>query len=672
MNPKTNEKYKVRFLVVKEDLTPLLGLNATQKMKLLTVHKENFINVVENANDDLTANYADVFNKGLGTLPGKVRLQVDPDCKPVILPARKVPVSVREKFKEELQRLERLKVITPVDEPTEWVSQIVVAVKKSGELRVCIDPRPLNTVLKRERYQIPVIDDLLPDLTDARVFTKVDLASAFWHLELDRESSMLTTFATPYGRYRWLRLPFGLSVSSEIFQKRLHQELQGLPGVKCIADDILIHGTCEADHDSNLDGFMRRCQQKGIKLNAEKLEYKCKEVPFHGHLLTTEGLKPDPEKVRAIVEMPRPKDRGDILRLNGMVNYLSRFLPHLSDVMKPLRDLTHKDAAWCWDDLQEKAWNDVKTLIASAPVLAYYKPTEVLEIQCDSSQSGLGAALMQNGHPIAYASRALTETESRYAQIEKEMLAIVFSVEKFNDFTFGRRTVVHTDHKPLESIFMKPLHRAPKRLQGMLIRLQKYDLVVQYERGSRMFLADTLSRAYLPSGAQIESEFETINMMNYLPISEARLLQIQRETEQDESLQVLKAVIQHGWPENKSTLPLLASSYLDELSVQDGLIFKGERVVVPKAVRSGLRKSIHNSHLGVNGCLNIARERLYWPGMTGEIKNYVSTCEACREYEQGQRKETLTSLETPSRPWEFVATDPFVKWNELRSDCGLS
>ena len=163
-------------------------------------------------------------------------------------------------------------------------------------------------VLTRERYQIPVIDDLLPDLTDACVFTKVDLASAFWHLELDRESSMLTTFPTPYGRYRWLQLLFGLSVSSEIFQKHLHQELQGLRGVKCIADDILIHGTCKADHDNNLDGLMRRCQQKGIKLNAEKLEYKFKEVPFHGHLLTMEGLKPDPEKVRAIVETPRPKD----------------------------------------------------------------------------------------------------------------------------------------------------------------------------------------------------------------------------------------------------------------------------------------------------------------------------------------------------------------------------
>ena len=662
VNPKNNEKFKVRFLVVKENLTPLLGLNTTEKMKLLTIHKENFVHVVEKVCDDLLDKYPDVFDKGLGTLPGKVHLQVDPDSKPVILPARKVPVSVREKFKEELRRLESLNVIAPVDQPTEWVSQIVVAVKKSGELRVCIDPKPLNAALKREHYQIPVIDDLLPDLTDARVFTKVDLASAFWHLELDHESSMLTTFATPYGRYRWLRLPFGLSVSSEIFQKRLHQELYGLPGVKCIADDVLIHGTNEADHDSNLEAFMNKCQQKGIKLNSQKLEFKCKEIPFHGHLLTTEGLKPDPEKVRAIVEMPRPEKRDDILRLNGMVNYLSRFLPHLSDVMKPLRDLTHKDAVWCWDDLQEKAWNDIKNLIVSAPLLAYYKPSKVLEIQCDSSQSGLGAALMQDGHPIAYTSRALTETESRYAQIEKEMLAIVFSVEKFNDYTFGRRTIVYTDHKPLQSIVKKPLHRAPKRLQGMMIRLQKYDLEVRYERGNRMFLADTLSRAYLPSCTQVESEFETINMMKYLPISEARLLQIQRETEKDESLQALKAVLQQGWPEDKSALPPVVSPYFnmrDEMSVQDGLIFKGERVVVPKAARGELLRRIHNSHLGVNGCLNRARECLYWPGMTGDIKNHVSTCEACREYERSQSKETLKSHETPSRPWQYVAVDLF-------------
>jgi len=159
------------------------------------------------------------------------------------------------------------------------------------------------------------------------------------------------------------------------------------------------------------------------------------------------------------------------------------------------------------------------------------------------------------------------------------MLAIVFSVEKFNDYTFGRKTIVHTDHKPLESIVKKPLHRAPRRLQGMMIRLQKYDLEIRYERGIRMFLADTLSRAYLPSRIQVESEFETINVTNYLPISQARLLQIQCETEKDESLQSLKAVNQQGWPDDNSALPTVVSPYVnmrDEMSVQDGLIFKRE------------------------------------------------------------------------------------------------
>ena len=251
----------------------------------------------------------------------------------------------------------------------------------------------------------------------------------------------------------------------------------------------------------------------------------------------------------------------------------------------------------------------------------------------------------------------MTETESRYAQIKKEMLAIVYLVEKFNDYTFGRKTVVYSDHKPLVSILKKPLHRAPKRLQGMMTRLQKCDLEVRYEKGSNMFLADTLSRAYWPSSTQDDAEFETINMFKSLPISEQRLQQLRRETEMDESLQVLKAVIQRGWPEGKSALPVVISPYFnmrDEMSAQDGLIFKGERVVVPRAARGELLRRIHNSHLGVNGCINRARECLYWPGMTGDIKNHVSTCEACREYEHSQTKETLMSHETPNRPWQRV------------------
>ena len=275
INPKNDGKYQVKFSVVEENWSPLLGLNAVEEMKLLTVHSENFVNVVKKSDDDPLIKYPGVFDGSLGTLPGKVHLQIDANRKPMVLPARKIPVAIREKFKNELKRLEDLKVIASVDEPTEWVSQIVVAMKKSGLLRICIDPKPLNAALKREHYQIPVIDNLLPGLTDACVFTKVELATAFWHLVLDDESSTLTTFATPYGR-----LPFGLNVSSEIFQKRLHQELEGLPGVKCIANDVLIYGTSDVDHDRNLANFMCRCQHKGITLNSQKLEFKCREVPM--------------------------------------------------------------------------------------------------------------------------------------------------------------------------------------------------------------------------------------------------------------------------------------------------------------------------------------------------------------------------------------------------------
>ena len=200
---------------------------------------------------------------------------------------------------------------------------------------------------ERERYQIPVTDDLLPDLPEARVLSKVDLASALWHLELDEESSKLTTFSTPYGRFRWLRLPFGLNLSSEIFQKRPNQELLGLEGVRCISDDILVYGTNKKDHVQNFEMLLERCKEKSIELTKDKLEFKCKDVSFHGHLLTNEGLKIDPGKAKAIMQMPRPTTPEEILRLNGMVNYLSRFLPNLSEVMKPLRDLTHKESAWC-------------------------------------------------------------------------------------------------------------------------------------------------------------------------------------------------------------------------------------------------------------------------------------------------------------------------------------
>ena len=173
--------------------------------------------------------------------------------------------------------------------------------------------------------------------------------------------------------------------------------------------------------------------------------------------------------------MPRPTDVEGVHRIHGFVNYLVKFLLKLSDVIEPIRQLTRKDVPWNWSELQENAFQEMKSLVKKAPVLAYFDNEKTVHIQCDASERGLGAALLQNGKPVSFASRALPDTETRYAQIEKELLAIVFSCEKFDHFTFGRTVHVQSDYKPLESILKKPLYRAPKRLQALMMRLQRYD-----------------------------------------------------------------------------------------------------------------------------------------------------------------------------------------------------
>ncbi|CAG2226647.1 unnamed protein product [Mytilus edulis] len=261
---------------------------------------------------------------------------------------------------------------------------------------------------------------------------------------------------------------------------------------------------------------------------------------------------------------------------------LSKFLPKLNHICEPLRKLTLKDSEFCWLENHDKALTEIKTLVTSEPVLKYYDPNMELTLQSDASETGLGAAILQENQPIAYASRALTDTETRYAQIEKELLSVVFGLQKFHQYTYGRNVYVTSDHKPLESILKKPLHCAPKRLQRMMLQLQKYNIELVYKPGKEMYLADTLSRAYLKdTHTESESEeIEAINMIKDLAISEERLKEIQQHTETDTQLQKLKHVIQSGWPDIKSDVSHDIHIYFDirdELTVQNGLIFKGER-----------------------------------------------------------------------------------------------
>ena len=670
VNPKDDKKYKVSFTVVPNEpnLIPIIGIKAAEHMKLVTINSENFQRVHSVKVPVLDDYYSDVFNeRKLGTLPGEVKLYTGKSVTPSIAGSRRVPTALKAKLREELNRLENNQVIAKVSEPTDWVSNLVVTTKKSGDIRICIDPKQLNKALKRHHYQSPTLEELLPELTKAKIFSTCDLKSGHHHLKLDEESSKLTTFITPHGRYRYLWLPFGLHVSSEIFQSRLNEALEGLQGVLCITDDILIYGCgdtieeAEKDHDNKLKTFLNRCRDTGIVLNKHKLKLRCSEVPFFGHKLTNDGLMADEEKTKAIVQMPKPQCIEDVKRLNGLASYLAKFLPRLSIVSEPLRKLSNSGSR-SWMEEHEIALCNLKTLASNTPILRYFDPKSPIVIQCDASSQGLGTCLLQKGQPVSFASRALTKTEQKWAQIEKEFLAVVFSIERFHQYIFGLPMTVHSDHKPLETISNKSLLKAPRRLQSLLLRLQAYNVTIIHVPGSKLLLADTLSRAYLPNTCEASDEAEHINMIQSLPITKDRLKQIQTETEKDTTLQQLKATIMEGWPNDKQQVnPCIFAYYhfRDELTVQGGLIFRGERVVIPASLRTSMKLRIHTSHLGIEGCLRRAWEALFWPGMSGDIKEYISTCEICQRYDVQQQPETLLPTEITDRPWQKVGLDLF-------------
>ena len=697
INPKNRKKYSIEFMVVREGCKSIMGARASQQMQLLVVNTKNILLLntrskeVQSSTTPLTkealaAEYPEVF-EGEGTLPGILHLEIDETVPPVQLPTRRVPVAVKDKLRAELDRLVGLKILKPVDIPTDWISATVVTMKKSGGIRLCIDPKPLNKALKRNHYPLPTIDDILPDLSQARCFSVLDAKNGFWHVRLDEPSSMATTFGSPWGRYRWLRMPFGISPAPEEFQRRINTALEGLPGVKVIADDIRVLGCgktdekANQDHDTNLRELMVRCKAKGIKLNIDKIQLQLKEVSYMGHRITAEGLKIDPEKTRAIRDMPAPTDKQGVQRLLGMVNYVQKFAPKLAEITTPLRELIKKGNAFIWEEQRHgKALEKVKQMMVEPPVLCFFDPSVSSVLQCDASINGLGACLLQNDQPVAYASRSLTPTEVQYAQIEKEMLAIVFGMEKFEDYLYGRKVKVESDHKPLETILKKSLLSAPKRLQRMMLRLQKFDIDVVYKQGPLMYMADTLSRATThKSGdnkqlemaevlsiqearSEVESEVERINMLENLAVQDGTLNKIKQATKTDKTLQALVAVIKKGWPTKRSDISPVLHPYhpfRDEVVEQDGIIFKGERLVVPEKLRAEMKEKLHCNHGGIQATMRRAREVFYWPGMNRDIEEFVTKCSTCATYQSKNQKEPMMSHPIPSRPWQYLATDLF-------------
>ena len=653
-----NKNTPQKFFIVDTDGPNILGLQACRTLNLIKVNCNIDCKTPIKSIKDLKAAYPEQFDK-IGSFEGEFHIQVSKGTTPIIQPPRKYPVNIRDEIKEELNRMEDLKVITRESEPTDWVNSIAFSRKSNGKLRICLDPKDLNKGIRRTHHKIPTLEEISHKFHGARFFSKLDAQHGYWAIHLDKDSSKLTTFNTPFGRYRFLRLPFGLNVSQDVFQHRMDQILEQCPGTLGISDEVCVFGKTEEEHDRNLINLLEVSAKKGLVFNSGKCFIKEPQINFYGLIWDSNGAHPDPQKCDNIKNKPAPTSIKELQQFLGIIQYMSPFIPKLSSHTDPLRKLLQKDSAWQWTETHESAFQNIKNAVHEKMTLSYYDPNKTTILEVDSSQTGIGVALLQEGKPIAFASKSLTDTESRYANIERELLAVVFALERFHTYIYGKAVIVQSDHKPLENIQFKNLSKAPPRLQRMLLRIQPYSCTIQYKAGKDMIFADYLSRISPTPSKEIELD----HMICQVSISEEKFKTLQEETAKDAELSCLASQIIRGWPEKTKDVPHAIKKYWsmrDFLSIEDGLVVKNTAVVIPESMKKLILTRLHEGHQGIEKCLLKARDNVFWTNMTKDITDTVKKCDVCERFNtKSQQKQPLMQHDVPTQPFQKIAADIF-------------
>jgi len=416
---------------------------------------------------------------------------------------------MKQKIGEELDRLVREKILKPV-ENSEWATPIVVVPKPGNKIRICGDFKvTLNPALEPRPYPLPTPEDIFHTLNGGQKFSKLDLRQAFLQVPLDEKSRRACTINTHKGLMEYQRMPFGISPAPAIQQQLMDELFVGLEGVCCFVDDITVTGATDQEHLERLNEVLRRIRNFGLRVEPKKCNWMQPEIELLGRIVDAKGIRANPAKVKAITEMPDPANVKELKSFLGMVNYYTKFLPNLSARTSILNQLRKKDATWRWGRAEKEATQWIREQLTSVKALAHYDPKEEVVLATDASNYGLGAVIFhkykdQSERVIAYASRKLSPAEVNYSQIKKEALGIVYGVEKFNEYLYGRKFTLQTDHQPLLKIF-NPKGDLPaiaaKRRHRWAIRLMKYDFNIEYVATNKFGNADGLSRLPHPSEA---------------------------------------------------------------------------------------------------------------------------------------------------------------------------
>ena len=576
---------------------------------------------------EILSQYSGCF-EGIGRFPGDpYKFHLKPDHKPARHAPRKVPVHLEKVFKEEIDSLVSQGILEEVKEHTDWVNSYVIVEKDTGnahapnhtikkKLRICLDPRDLNEALEREPYHTRSVDEITAKLQGMTVFTIVDFRKGYWMVVLHPDSRKLTCMALPFGRFQWTRLPMGTVVAQDIFQSKLDAIFIGMNGITGIADDMIIAGKDEMEHDRNFQAFMEKCMESNLTLNAEKIQFKQKQVSFYGHVWSENEISPDPKKIQALKHMEFPPDKETMRSFLGMINYLSRYSALSAHLAAPLSSLTHQAADYKPEKTHMENFQRLKMEISRTEALPYFNTSAETTLQTDASKKGLGACLIQNGKVVCYASRSLTKTEQNYQNLEREALGTIWGMEKFHYFLYGKEFTLETDQKPLVSIYKKHMVDISPRVQRLIVRSFPYQpFTVVYKKGRDIPVADALSRVTpMDPEDNIKLPIIAINMITKIVLMSTfaqdnfsrKLDCIRKSTSQDDQLTRLSRYINTGFPFEKKNLPRDLQdywNYQDTLSIENGLITCGSRIIVPHEMRAEMMQYIHEGHQGKERCL---------------------------------------------------------------------
>lgn len=534
--------------------------------------------------------------------------------------------------------------------------------------------RAPNKAIKREYFRMPLIDEMKVKLHGAKFFTKLDLSNAYYHLELCKESRDLTTFLSENGMYRFTRLMFGVNCAPEIFQREMCRLLEEVENIIIYIDDILIFADTLEKLRATTAHVLRILRANNLSLNKDKCEFDKDFIVFLGHGLDEQGFHVEEAKVKAIRRFRPPANVSELKSFLGLASFVSPYIKDFGNISSILWTAsTAKN--WSWGPEELAAFNTIKERITKcATTLGYFADNEKTILYTDASPSALGAVLVQespNKSPriISFASKALTDTEKRYAQNQREALATVWAVEHFSFFLLGRHFTLRTDAQGVAFILNRSREnskRALTRADGWALRLSPYKYDVEYIRG-RDNIADPPSRLYIGNDEPFDDhqspwEIATLeaNAVGFLTVKE-----LQKETALDETLQnVIDALETNIWPEDLRRFQSVAT----DLSLDDGILIKNGCAVVPSKLRTKTLNLAHDGHPMTAKLKSILRERVWWPGLATDAEEWVKSCQTCAINGRPEKPTPMKRIPVPQAVWETIALDfngPYAKYGGI-------